>query len=287
MSALSAPAYERQARLSPPPGATDCHAHIFGPFDRFPLAPERHYDPPAVQAQHYLGMLDTIGIARGVLVQPSAHGTDCGALLHALDSDRSRLRGVAVVQQDVTHDALRDMHVRGVRGARFSQLPGELNKGFVDFAVLEKVASKLGDIGWHGQLLAFCDSLLAWMPRLTALGIPLVIDHMGLFDAQRGSTDPQFRSLVRLLGSGRIWLKLTPYKLSKRYPDYADVEPFHRELLAANPERLLWGSDWPHVEMAQHEPETGRLLQLFDRWTGDEALRRRILVDNPATLYGF
>lgn len=279
--------HPRRPQCAPPAGATDCHAHVFGPFERFPLESERHYTPPELQVAHYLRMLDDLGFSRGVLVQPSAHGTDCRALLHALDLDAERLRGIAVITPDITDSALAEMHRRGVRGARFSRPPGALHKGFVGFEALAQLGPRLERLGWHAQILTSCDHLVSMASRLTAPGLPLVVDHMGLFEPARGVGDPDFQALLRLLGQGRIWIKLTPYRLSKRYPDYDDIAPFHQALLAANPERLLWGSDWPHVDMTEHVPDAGHLVDLFDRWTGDETLRRRILVDNPAALYGF
>lgn len=284
---LVPPEHPRRPRHAPPPGATDCHAHVFGPFDRFPLAAERHYTPPELQGEHYLGILDRLGFSRGVLVQPSAHGTDCRALLHSLDLDSVRLRGIAVIAPDITEEELAAMHRRGVRGARFSRPPGDLTKGSMSFDALERLAPRLAGFGWHAQIWTFCDYLVSEAPRLTSLGLPLVVDHMGMFDASRGVSDPGFQALLRLLGEGRIWLKLTAYRLSKRFPDYEDLAPFHRALLAANSERLIWGSDWPHIHTTADMPDAGHLVDLFDRWTADEALRQRILVDNPATLYGF
>jgi predicted TIM-barrel fold metal-dependent hydrolase len=284
---LAPPDHPRRPQHLPPVGATDCHAHVFGPFDRFPLAPERHYTPSELSGERYLRMLDDIGFSRGVLVQATAHGTDCGALLHALDRGGDRLRGIALLAPDVSDEDLWAMHRRGVRGARFSRPPGELTQGSIGFEVLESLAPRLAGLGWHAQIWTPCGFLASAAPRLTTLGVPLVVDHMGYFDVSRGVTDPSFQVLLRLLGEGRIWVKLGSFRLSKRYPDYEDVAPFHRALVAVNPERLLWGSDWPHVSMRADMPDVGHLVDLFDRWTGDEALRRRILVDNPARLYGF
>jgi predicted TIM-barrel fold metal-dependent hydrolase len=180
------------------------------------------------------------------------------------------------------------MHRRGVRGARFSRMRVVSNQGSIDLDHLEPLAPRLAQLGWHAQVQTWCDNLVASASRLTALGIPIVVDHMGMVDVGRGVSDPTFRALVRWLEGGKIWIKLSgAYRLSGRYPDYEDMRPFHEILVAANPERLLWGSDWPHVHMKRDMPEDGHLVDLLYRWTDNEDLTRRILVDNPKALYGF
>jgi len=233
-------------------------------------------------------MLDQVGMTRGVLVQAVAHGTDCGALLNALERDPEHLRGVALLPPDVTDAQLQAMHQRGVRAARFFSRPVPGLSDAVGLLVLERLAPKLAQLGWHAEISAPCADLEAIVARLMPLGLPLVIDHMGHLDVSLGVEHHSFQTLLRLLETGRkIWLKLIAYRLSSRYPDYEDMEPFHRALLAANPERLVWGSDWPHVHMTHNMPDDGHLLDLFEQWTPNEGLRRQILVHNPARLYGF
>ncbi|HWM66080.1 MAG TPA: amidohydrolase family protein [Steroidobacteraceae bacterium] len=285
---LAPPDPPQAPQKAPPVGACDCHAHVFGPFDRFPLAPERPYTPAELPAERYLRMLDRIGFNYGVLVQPVAYKTDCRALLNALDRAPNRLRGVVLVRSDITDEELKQMHLRGVLGARFSEPPPGLAQGGVGFDVLESLAPRLAYLGWHAQIWAPCHRLGALVQRLAPLGLPLVVDHMGYFDPSQGLDGPEFKGLLKLLRDNLIWLKLTAYRLSARYPDYDDLAPFHRALVEANSDRLIWGSDWPHVHMTEGMPDVGHLVDLFDRWLGhDEALRRRILVDNPAALYGF
>jgi 2-pyrone-4,6-dicarboxylate lactonase len=220
-------------------------------------------------------------------VQAVAYGTDCRALLHALTLDPARLRGVVLITPDVTDEQLWQMHQCGVRGARFSHPPPGMTQGSIGFDVLEALAPRLRGLGWHAQIWAPCDQLATIVPRLEPLGLPLVVDHLGYFKVERGLADLHFQMLLRLLNKGRIWLKMTAYRLSKRYPNYEDLRPFHQALLAANADRLLWGSDWPHVHMTADMPEVGHLVDLFTDWTKDEGLRQKILVENPQRLYGF
>jgi predicted TIM-barrel fold metal-dependent hydrolase len=285
---LAPPDPPQAPQKAAPAGACDCHAHVFGPFARFPLAAERPYTPAELPAERYLAMLNRIGFTYGVLVQPVAYKTDCRALLNALDLAPTRLRGVALIQPEITDEELQQMHLRGVRGARFSDPPPGLTQGAVGFEVLEKAAPRLAALGWHAQIWAPAHRLGGLVQRLESLGLPLVVDHMGYFDPRQGTDSPAFTELLQLLRHNRIWLKLTAYRLSAQYPDYNDLAPFHRAALEANPARLLWGSDWPHVHMMQDMPNVGHLVDLFDRWLDrDTALRKRILVDNPAALYGF
>jgi predicted TIM-barrel fold metal-dependent hydrolase len=262
---------------------------VFGPFDRFPLAAEaeRPYTPHELPGERYLAMLDEIGIEYGVLVQPAAHGTDCGALLHALSLAPQRLRGIALLNAEISDAELERLHTAGVRGARFSDPPPGFGKGFVGFEVLERLAPRLKSLGWHAQIWAPCAKLTEVVRRLTPLGLELVIDHMGMFEPGRGVRDAGFQALVNLLTEGQIWLKLTPYRLSKRFPNYPDIIPFHQWLVAANSERLIWGSDWPHVHLTQDMPDVGQLADLFEDWTGNWLLHRKILALNPKKLYGF
>jgi predicted TIM-barrel fold metal-dependent hydrolase len=230
-------------------------------------------------------MLDAIGFARGVLVTASAYGTDNRAMLHALRTSPERLRGVAVLDHRVSREELGAMHASGVRGVRFGQLQGFT--GTVGFDELDRMAPTLSELGWHAQVWTLLGHFVPMADRLLQHGVPLVLDHMALPNVAKGISNPSFQTLLRLLGSGKVWVKLTPYRLSQAFPDYEDVRPFHEALVATNPDRLVWGSDWPHVHMIRDMPDDGHLVDLFTRWVGNEALRRKILVDNPARLYGF
>ena len=282
------PAEQSRPRRAPPPNAWDCHTHIFGPYERFPLALERSYTPPEASLDDYLAMLDRVGLAHGVLVHPSAYGLDHSAMLEALERTATRLRGTAVATAAITDTELAVMHRRGVRALRFVEATapgGQRFAGAVGLDEFPALAPRLKELGWHAQLWVSCETFIAAAPKLLTTGIPLVLDHMARFDFARGVEDAAFRNLLGLLAGGQLWVKMTPARNSKRFPGYEDVRVFHDALVRANPDRLLWGSDWPYLRMGEATPDAGRLLDLLDDWCGDDALRRKILADNPARLY--
>ena len=277
--------------IAPPPKACDTHAHVFGPASRFPYAEDRSYTPPDAPLAKYLRMLDTLGLARGVLVQGSAHGRDNAAMLDALARHPARLRGVAVADADTPAAELRRWAALGVKGLRFNHFfrGGALHyRGGVPLAAARALAPLMAELGWHLQLWIDVKDLPDTIPVLKSLGLPVVIDHMGRTDARAGTSAPGFQSLLRLVGDGGCWVKLSgAHRLSMRAPDYAEVRPFHEALVRANPDRLIWGTDWPHPRIEGEMPNAGHLLDLFNEWTPDAIVRRKILVDNPARLYGF
>lgn len=289
--ACPAPRAASRPKVPLPAGACDTHAHVFGPAARFPFAADRSYTPPDAPLAQYLAMLDTLGFARGVLVQGSAHGGDNSAMLDALARHPERLRGVAVADADVPPAELRRWHALGVRGLRFNHFfrDGTLHyRGGVRLQAAHALAPVMRELGWHLQLWIDVKDLPETIRTLAALGLPVVIDHMGRSDASAGTATAGFASLLRLLGAGGCWVKLSgAHRISRQPPDYPDAQPFHAALVAENPERLLWGGDWPHPRMEGEMPDVGHLVDLFQAWTPNAAVRRRVLVDNPARLYGF
>jgi predicted TIM-barrel fold metal-dependent hydrolase len=236
-------------------------------------------------------MLDAIGFARGVLVQGSAHGRDNSAMLDALVHRPDRLRGVAVADVDIPHADLRQWNRLGVRGLRFNQFfrDGQLHyRGGVPLSAAETLAPVMAELGWHLQLWIDVKDLTETIPVLKSLGLPVVIDHMGRTDARAGTATEGFQSLLRAVGEGWCWAKLSgAHRISRDAPDYPDARPFHEALVRANPERLVWGGDWPHPRVEGAMPDAGHLFELFQMWTPDPATQHRILVTNPARLYGF
>lgn len=274
-----------------PPNACDTHCHVFGPASQFPYADERSYTPPEAPLAKYLAVLDTLGMSRGALVQGSAHGRDNSAVLDALERHPERLRGVAVAPADTPPTELRRWHSVGVRGLRFNHYfrDGQLHyRGGVPLDAARTLGSVMKDLGWHAQLWIDVKDLPDTIPILKEIGLPVVIDHMGRTDARLGTSAPGFQGLLRLLGEGGCWVKLSgAHRVGRAAPDYPDARAFHEALVSGNPDRLVWGSDWPHPRMEGEMPDAGHLLDLFNAWTPDAAVRKRILVDNPARLYGF
>jgi predicted TIM-barrel fold metal-dependent hydrolase len=274
-----------------PPKACCTHAHVFGPAAQFPYAAERSYTPPDAPLGKYLAMLATLGFERGVLVQGSAHGSDNSAMFDALERNPDRLRGVAVAPAETSRGTLEGWSRLGVRALRFNHFfrGGQLHyKGGIGLDAAERLAPVMADLGWHLQLWIDVKDLPETLPRLKALPVPVVIDHMGRTDARAGSGTPGFQALLSWLGDGGCWVKVSgAHRLSDAWPGYGEARPFHEALVRANPERLVWGTDWPYPRIEVEMPNAGHLLDLFQDWTPDAEVRRRILVDNPARLYGF
>ena len=232
----------------------------------------------------------TLGFDRGVLVQGSAHGRDNSAMLDALERQPTRLRGVAVADADTPGDELRRWHALGVRGLRFNHFfrDGRLHyRGGVPLAAAKVLAPVMRDLGWHLQLWIDVKDLSDTIAPLKEIGLPVVIDHMGRTDAQHGISAPGFQTLLRLVGDGGCWVNSRRAPRQPAGARLSDAHAFHEALVAANPDRLVWGGDWPHPRMEGEMPNAGHLLDLLNAWTPDDAIRRRILTDNPARLYDF
>ncbi len=267
-----------------PPGATDCHHHIYD--DRFPVAPGVTSMPANATAQQYLLVQRRLGTSRHVAVQPSAYGVDNSCLLDALRQFGPSARGIAVVNIDVADDELKRLNEAGVRGIRFNFAPA----GATTREMMMPLARRIAGMGWHVQLHATADDILAMKDVLSALPCPLVIDHMGRLPEPAGTSHPAFALLLTLLGAGRAWVKLSaPYADTKvGAPIYADTSAVARAYVKAVPGRVLWGSDWPHPsKSANHRPDDTKLLDLLADWAPDAEERHRILVKNPSALFGF
>ncbi|MGE0627826.1 MAG: amidohydrolase [Hyphomicrobiaceae bacterium] len=276
-----------------PAGACDTHFHVFGPPNLFPYAENRRYEPPAGPIEHYFAMQKAVGLERGVVVQPTAHGTDNSALLDAIARSDGRLKGVANIDETMSDAELEKLKAGGIVGARFSLMsdrPGTRR-------AIEAAVPRLMALGWSLDLHIEPEHLVENAAFVKSLPLTTVIDHMARPHVAEGSGQPAFRLLLDLLGEGRFWTKLSaPEKLSAEKapspPDgvpYKDVVPFGRAVIAAAPSRIIWGSDWPHgntFEMGTI-PNDGALLDFLAACAQDEEARRRVLVDNPAQLYGF
>jgi predicted TIM-barrel fold metal-dependent hydrolase len=269
-------------------GACDCHAHVCGPESRYPYSPNRLYTPEDASPADYRRMLDSLGMERGVLVQPSIYGTDNRALLDALAQDTARLRGVAVVPYDIESRELERLHEAGVRGVRQNIVDLKDGKGVLPLEPLRALAKRIKPFGWHVEFLMHVDEFPQLDRQLADFPVDVVFGHLGYVSAAKSPPEPGFQALLRLLRDGKAWVKLTaPYRLTMSALPYRDTDAFARALVDAAPQRLVWGTDWPHVFIKTALPEERKLLALLEHWVPHERLRRRILVDHPAQLYGF
>jgi 2-pyrone-4,6-dicarboxylate lactonase len=276
--------HPRAPHFRPPPGSCDTHAHVIGSPERYPFTPKRSYTPPPAPEEAYLAMHDALGIQRGVLVQVSVHGTDNRLLVETLRRHPQRLRGIAVVAPDISEAELDVLDAAGVRGLRCNELFG----GGIGLEAMETLAKRIAHRGWHLQLLIDGPRLLSASARLARLPVPFVVDHMGYIPAANGVGDPGFQELCKLLKEADCWVKISgANRISTQPIPYRDTIPLARTLVATRAERLVWGSDWPHVAIEGPIANDGTLLDLLAEWVPDEATRNRILVDNPAALYGF
>ena len=278
----------RAPRLRLPAHSCDAHAHVFGPQRRYAYSPERIYTPPDALPADYLGLLDTLGVERAVLVQPSVYGSDNQALLDALAQDPQRLRGVAVIEPKTPRAELDRLHALGVRGVRCNVVDVKDSQGTLPLAQLHALAELIAPLGWHLELLVHVDAHPALDRVLADFPVDLVFGHLGYMARGQGVDAPGFVALLRLLQRGRAWIKLSgPYRISAHGLPYPDVTPLAQALVAAAPDRVVWGSDWPHVMLNGPMPNDGALCDLLADWLPDADLLEHVLVRNPAQLYGF
>jgi 2-pyrone-4,6-dicarboxylate lactonase len=271
--------------VDPPPGACDAHCHVFGPADRFPFAPDRRYTPPDAGVDDLMRLHARLGLERAVIVQASCHGTDHAALLDALRRGGGRYAGVAMIDEATADAELDELHEAGVRGTRVNFV-AHLG-GAPDPRALERIVARAADRGWHIDLHLDAADVAGYAPLLRLLPCSYIIDHMGRVDATAGLDQEPFRALLSLVHEDEhCWVKLSGAErlTADGPPPYDDVVPFAQTLIAAAPDRLLWGTDWPHPNV-RHMPDDGDLVDLLAAFAPDETARHRILVDNPARLY--
>lgn len=276
----------RRPALQLPPGATDCHAHVFGSQARYPLLPDTHFVPHQTPWSAYAAMLRSIGCQRAVLVQPSVYGTNNAAIEDALAAAGDiELRAVAVVEPDVSDAELERLHTLGFRGVRINIASGTRGLGL---AHAPGLADRIRHLGWHLQFYADFHRHPEIGAVLAALPVPVVIDHFGRICAADGLDSPGFRAVLRLLVHDNCWAKLSaPYFISEQFPQYADITPFALAMVAAAPDRVVWGTDWPHASARENMSADADLADLLIQWAPDTLARQRVLADNPARLYGF
>jgi 2-pyrone-4,6-dicarboxylate lactonase len=276
-----------------PQGAVDAHCHVFGPGDKFPYAPERKYTPCDASKEQLFALRDRLGFERNVIVQATCHGSDNSALIDALKHSNGKARGVATVNLKTTDAELREMHAAGVRGTRFNFV-----KRLADFTphdVLLQIAHRIAPLGWHVVVYFEAVDLPELKDFFASLPTTVVIDHMGRPNVAQPVDGPEFALFVQMMREhGNIWSKVTcPERISVSGPPalngeqnaYTDVVPFARRLVEAFPDRVLWGTDWPHPNLKDHMPDDGLLVDWVPHIAATPELQRKLLVDNPMRLY--
>jgi 2-pyrone-4,6-dicarboxylate lactonase len=280
-------------RFKLPAGAVDAHCHVFGPGAQFPYAPERKYTPCDASKEQLFALRDHLGFDKNVIVQATCHGSDNRALVDALKHSNNKARGVATVKRDVSDAELQDMHAAGVRGTRFNFV-----KRLADFTpreVLLEIANRIAPLGWHVVVYFEAQDLPELYDFFTALPTTVVVDHMGRPDVSKPVDGPEFELFVKMMREhDNIWSKVScPERLSLSGPPalngeqnaYRDVVPFARRLVETFPDRVLWGTDWPHPNLKDHMPDDGLLVDYIPHIAPTAELQRKLLVDNPTRLY--
>ena len=268
-----------------PEGAVDAHCHVFGPGDIFPFAPERKYTPCDASKNQLWVLRDLLGFDKNVIVQATCHGSDNRAMVDAVRSSNGRAKGIASVKQSVTDKELNEMNEAGVKGVRFNFV-----KRLVDATPREvfiDVANRVKKLGWQTVVYFEAQDLPDLWDFLTSLPTTIVVDHMGRPDVTKPADGPEFDMFVELMEKhDNIWSKVTcPERLTKAGPPYDDVVPFARRVVEAFPDRVLWGTDWPHPNLKSHMPDDGKLVDFIPRIATTPELQRKLLVDNPMRLY--
>lgn len=268
-----------------PKGAVDAHCHVFGPSAEFPFAPERKYTPCDAGKAQLFALRDFLGVERNVIVQATCHGRDNRAMVDACRSAGGRARGIASVGPEVSDHELAAMDEAGVRGVRFNFV-----RRLVDATPPEiflAIAERIARLGWHIVVYFEAADLARLIPFLKRLPTVIVVDHMGRPDIKNGVDHPDFQTFLGLLGEmDNLWSKVTcPERLSVQGPPYDDVVPFARAVVDAFPDRVLWGTDWPHPNMKTHMPDDGMLVDYIPRIAPDPDQQQKLLIDNPMRLY--
>jgi 2-pyrone-4,6-dicarboxylate lactonase len=273
----------RKPLFTLPPGATDAHCHVFGPGDKFPYAPNRRYTPEDAPKEMLRALHDHLGVSRAVIVQASCHGLDNAAMLDCIASDPARYRGVAIVNDTFTDADFQRLHDGGVRGARFNFV--KHLGGAPDMAVFDRVIDRIKGLGWHVVLHVDAPDVVPLSEMMVKLPLPFVIDHMGRVPSAAGIDQEPLRKLIELSRLENCWIKVCGAERIS-LPPYSAAVPIARILVEVNPSRVLWGTDFPHPN-ATHEADEADLVDLVPQYAIDETTQYRLLVDNPARLYGF
>ena len=277
--------HPKAPRLKCPPGAIDAHHHLFGPLAGWPVVPQTAYLPADAMPETVIALHRMLGLSGGVLVSGGAYGRDPSHLADVMRRFPGYFRGVIVPPDEMETSEIVRLDAMGVKGVRFSAH----HRGTHLAPILPRLAQEIAEHGWHVQFYAGAGNLHEHVETLLALPNTVVVDHFGTIVPSLGLDQPAFRALLRMLDTGRVWAKLSgPMRCSQQDPPYSDMLPYAHALVRHAPERLVWGTDWPHISMwDQTMPNDGDLLDLLLEQVPDELVRNRILVDNPRALYGF
>jgi 2-pyrone-4,6-dicarboxylate lactonase len=268
-----------------PPGSIDAHCHVFGPGDVFPFAPERRYTPTDAPKEQLFALRDFLGFERNVIVQATCHGSDNSALVDALVASNDRARGVATITPDIAEEELKLLHEAGVRAVRFNYVK-RLGDTEPD-EYYQRIVERITPLGWHVVVYFEAADLAERWDFFTHLETTVVVDHMGRPDVTKDPDGPEFGLFLRLMDEHQnVWSKVTcPDRLSVTGPPYDDVVPFARRVVERYPDRVLTGTDWPHPNLKTHMPDDGALVDFIPRIATTQELQRKLLIDNPLTLY--
>lgn len=267
-----------------PRGACDTHVHIWGPFDRFPVAKGAPYTPPERTRDDLVALHERLGVDRAVIVQTTVYKSDNRAMLDGIARSGGRWRGVALIDEHFTDADFLSLHEGGVRGVRFGFV--KHLGGVPDLALVRRTAARIAPMGWHLVLHLDAGNIPEFLDFFGEFSLPVVVDHMGRVPVRDGLDQPPFRILLDLLKRPNWWVKVSgAERISETGPPFADAIPFAQRLIAAAPDRVLWGTDWPHPNV-RWEPDEADLVDLLPSFAGAAALHK-VLVDNPARLYGF
>jgi predicted TIM-barrel fold metal-dependent hydrolase len=277
----------RVPRFKAPPKSCDAHCHVFGPKALFPYHPTSTYEPPDAGKDHLKKLHDTLGLERAVIVQASCHGPDNRAMLDAIASSGGAYRGVCIARKSFTDDDFQRLHEGGVRGVRFNFV--KHLGGSPDIEAMTSILERVKPLGWHLIIHVNAEDLTTFGDFFAGIDLDIVVDHMGRVPCDQGVDHPAFQRLIRLMRRDNWWCKICgAERISREGPPFEDAIPFAQELIAVAPTRILWGTDFPHPNITRWMPNDGDLLDLLPRFTdNDSALTKKILVENPARLYGF
>lgn len=272
-----------------PAGAIDCHAHIFGPAERYPFSPARGYTPPDASLENYLKLHSVLGgIERAVLTQPSVYGTDNACMMDVVDTMAGKFKAVVAVEPTVTDKDLEALAARGACGVRVN-LADKGGNPFDNMRAVQRFTERLKDLGWHLEVLVHVDDFDDLRATMNGMAVDVSFGHLGYMKTSQGLDHPGFQDFLALLRDGKGWAKLTgTYRITtSRETPYQDVTPFAAAIIEANENRVVWGTDWPHPTFKGLMPNDGALFDQLATWAPSTALRHKILVSNAETLYGF